>query len=421
MVNRIIRKVDLSTAHRRVVDGYGAVAKAVHPRVTLPPLRVTFEVTYRCNLACSFCFQEVAREESPEFRKQYELSNDEISSIVDELPKTSFVTLNGGEVFVRKDFPELLARLTERGRAFNLVTNGTMLFEDKAKLLVDEVKALSVGFSIDGVAETHDRIRKLPKAFDRTVENLTRLAEYRNRRNAKLPVLDMKTVMTGENIGQLIELYELARKIGVDYFTLSCLRTSDLILSLPCREEMDESIYTYPRPIADDVDLGVFEAQLRRLFALAARNDRPKLRFYPTYSNVEGILKYYANRGSLDDYEPCDAPWTNIRIAPNGDVYPCLAYKMGSVRDGSLMASWKGQRMNRFREILRDGLVPSCVGCCFLKAKAGIPFDVRGELEFAEPGQERISREAPIGAGSAGGVAADPVAGQSAMDNSQAR
>ena len=141
--------VDISSAYNTVKSAYGKLAQGVHPHLTLPPFRVTFEVTYRCNLSCSFCFQEIAREDSPEFRKNYELNNEQILAAVDELPRHSLLTFNGGEVFVRKDFPDLLREVTKRGRKFNIVTNGTMLFEDKAKLLVDETGALSVGISID--------------------------------------------------------------------------------------------------------------------------------------------------------------------------------------------------------------------------------------------------------------------------------
>ena len=67
-------KFELSSTYNHVKASYGKLAKAVHPHLTLPPLRLTFEVTYRCNLSCPFCFQEVARLDSPDFKKNSELS-----------------------------------------------------------------------------------------------------------------------------------------------------------------------------------------------------------------------------------------------------------------------------------------------------------------------------------------------------------
>ena len=232
--------VDISTLYNGVRYTYGKLAKGLAPQHVMPPLRITFETTYRCNLSCSFCFQVIAREQSPEFRKNYELDRDEILRVVEDLPRYSLITFNGGEVFVRKDFPDILREVSKRGKRFNIVTNGTMLFEDKIRLLVDETNALSVGISIDGIGETHDEIRQLPKAFERTVSNMRDLAAYKKERNRKFPVIDMKTVITGQNVNELEEIYDLGRDIGVDYLTFSCLRTSELIFALPCRASMDD-------------------------------------------------------------------------------------------------------------------------------------------------------------------------------------
>jgi radical SAM protein with 4Fe4S-binding SPASM domain len=363
---------DLAAIYDRVKAVYGRVAKGVHPWATLPPLRVTFEVTYRCNLSCPFCFQEHAREESGEFGKDTELRNDEILAVVASLPPYTLVTFNGGEVFVRRDFPELLRAVSRMGRRFNLVTNGTMLTADQAQLLVDETKTLSVGVSIDGIGATHDAIRRLPGAFARTVANLRGLAEYRQQQGRSLPAIDLKTVMTRENLGQLKDIYLLAREIGADYTTYSCLRTSELLFALPCRASMDDGAYLdAPAPLATPIPLEELGAQLREIAELA-RQGKPRLRFYPDYPEIPGILRYYADQEELDDYELCRAPWTNIRIAPNGDVYPCLAYRMGNVREGRLPHIWKGENMNRFRAALERELVPACLGCCFLNAKKGL-------------------------------------------------
>ena len=382
--------MDLSSTYNHLKASYGSVAEKLHPAITLPPLRITFEVTYRCNLACTFCFQEVAREGSPEFKRAYELDNAEILGVVDDLPRSTLITLNGGEVFVRKDLPELLRELTRRGRRFNLVTNGTMLFEDRARLLVDEVNTLSVGFSIDGIGELHDQIRQLPGAYERTVGNLKALATYRRGQGKKLPAVDLKTVITPDNLHQLVDIYGVAEDIGADYHTLSCLRSSELILSLPCRESMDDGLYKHQPPaLPAETDLEALTEQLEELFRRAARGG-PKLRFYPHYRSIEGILKYYANQGELGDYKPCRAPWTNIRVAPNGDVYPCLAYRMGNIREEGIVDIWRGSGMNRFREELRRGLMPACMGCCFLAARDKIAFSGEEAVGGRRPDAELV-------------------------------
>jgi radical SAM protein with 4Fe4S-binding SPASM domain len=372
--------VDISTLYNGVRYSYGKLAKGLSPQLVMPPLRITFETTYRCNLSCSFCFQEIAREQSPEFRKNFELDGDEILRVVDDLPRYSLITFNGGEVFVRKDFPDILREVHKRGRRFNIVTNGTMLFDDKIRLLVDETKALSVGISIDGIGDTHDQIRQLPKAFERTVSNMRDLVAYRNERGRKFPVVDMKTVITGQNLSELEDIYDLGRDIGVDYLTFSCLRTSELLFALPCRASMDDGAYAeLPPALDEDIDLVLLRRQLEKILAKADVG-KPAVRFYPDYPDVDGIIKYYAGQGEMSDYENCSAPWTSVRIAPNGDVYPCLSYRMGNIREASIVDIWKGDQMQHFRDLFADGNVSACLGCCNLKACAGIEFETPLEL-----------------------------------------
>ncbi|MFQ5691889.1 MAG: SPASM domain-containing protein [Nitrospinota bacterium] len=58
-------------------------------------------------------------------------------------------------------------------------------------------------------------------------------------------------------------------------------------------------------------------------------------------------------------------PWSTTRISPYGDVFPCLNYRIGNVRDHSLLRLWNNRAYQKFRKIFKAReLVPSCVGCC---------------------------------------------------------
>ena len=82
------------------------------------PLRYFFELTYRCNLNCPYCY--VGSD-----RKKNELSTEEWFNIIKQIPRYSFVTLVGGEPLVRHDFKEILFKTSKRvfGK-LNVVTNG---------------------------------------------------------------------------------------------------------------------------------------------------------------------------------------------------------------------------------------------------------------------------------------------------------
>ena len=59
----------------------------------LVPLRYFFELTYRCNLQCPYCYVG-------DDRMKDELTTQEWFNIIDQIPFYSFVTLVGGEPLI---------------------------------------------------------------------------------------------------------------------------------------------------------------------------------------------------------------------------------------------------------------------------------------------------------------------------------
>src|SRR2546428_13436881 len=74
------------------------------------PLAVLFEVTHRCNLGCAHCYLTEGPVGRPKPTRE-ELTLDEIRPVLDQLAEagTLFLTLTGGEVFMRRDFLEIVA------------------------------------------------------------------------------------------------------------------------------------------------------------------------------------------------------------------------------------------------------------------------------------------------------------------------
>ena len=67
----------------------------------LPCRNLVMELTYRCNLSCQMCsiMNEIADREIS--RRDTELDQYEIMSIIDQLPFNSNVTFTGGEIFLK--------------------------------------------------------------------------------------------------------------------------------------------------------------------------------------------------------------------------------------------------------------------------------------------------------------------------------
>jgi len=94
------------------------------------PIVVHIDLTYRCNLRCIHCYLTGGK-------KQLECSTEEIKDILKQLAEagTLYLTLSGGEIFLRKDLPEIVRYARKLHFAIRLLTNGTLIDE----AMVDEI------------------------------------------------------------------------------------------------------------------------------------------------------------------------------------------------------------------------------------------------------------------------------------------
>src|SRR3989304_1198374 len=100
------------------------------------PSYIIFHVTSLCNSRCITCFNW------KNLNKKDELKLDEIGKVSEKMKHIGYLTLGGGEPFLRKDLPEIceIFYKNNRARAFSIPTNGP---------------------SPDGIRKTHDNLRIL--------------------------------------------------------------------------------------------------------------------------------------------------------------------------------------------------------------------------------------------------------------------
>ncbi len=126
---------------------------------TKPDMTYLFwEATLRCNLRCRHCGSS-CEGKSP----VRELETAEVKGILDTIAqdfnaRRIFVSITGGEPLLRKDLFEVVAHMTQLGMRSCIVTNGTLLDEEKAKRLWD-AGMRTICVSIDGLQDEHDQVR----------------------------------------------------------------------------------------------------------------------------------------------------------------------------------------------------------------------------------------------------------------------
>lgn len=268
------------------------------------PLSVLFEVTHRCNLGCEHCYLTEGPVGRPKPHGD-ELSLEEIRTILDDLAEagTLFLTLSGGEVFVRRDFLDIVAAARQRGFSVTVFTTGTLLTPAVASELA-ALHPLSVEVSIYSARpEVHDRVTRIPGSHARSLRALRLLKE-------RGVVILIKSPLMSVNVDELHELAALAEELGAGY---------GFDPMLTPRRDADQAPLT----------LAPSAAQMRKFFAdpVMAREFAQPVKCLPQAGE-----------------EICGTGRRTCLISPYGDLFPCGVHPIpaGNLRDKRFREIWTG-------------------------------------------------------------------------------
>ena len=153
-----------------------------------PPIRYFLELTYRCNLNCSYCYINHDRVKN-------EMTTEEWFKIIDQIPFYSFISLVAGEVMIRKDFFEILEKASKKnGGKISIITNGLLLNENSIKEIIkNNVLLLSV--SLDGYKEHHDELRSKQGLWNNIIPNLELLNKEKQKQNKIIGVQFLRKII----------------------------------------------------------------------------------------------------------------------------------------------------------------------------------------------------------------------------------
>ena len=173
------------------------------------PYVVSWNLTYRCNLACEHCYLDAGgtpQVGTENFADRSELGTEECFRVIDEIAAFApecVTILTGGEPLLRRDILEIVRRAAERELWVVVGTNGVRITENLAKRLA-EAGARGLSLSLDALdPDRHDRFRKVRGAWRNTVEG----AEILNRTG--LPFI-VQTTAGSHNLGELDAIADFA-------------------------------------------------------------------------------------------------------------------------------------------------------------------------------------------------------------------
>jgi AdoMet-dependent heme synthase len=182
------------------------------------PLRVYWETTRACDLACRHCRAEAVPDTDPR-----ELSGEEGRALLERIvafgPPLPHVVLTGGDALKRADLFELIAYARWLGLGVSVAPSATPLLTADALRRLRDNGVGAISLSLDGAsAARHDAIRGVPGTFERTV------AAACAARDVGLP-FQVNTLVCAETADDLPAIHVLASSVGAARWSLFFLVT----------------------------------------------------------------------------------------------------------------------------------------------------------------------------------------------------
>ncbi|TAL16647.1 radical SAM protein [bacterium] len=296
------------------------------------PILGTLVTNYNCNLDCLMCDLPPR---SAELKKagRKEFSTEEMKEVLDQMAALGIlgVGFTGGEPLLRKDIFELLAHAKKLSMITHLNTNGTLLDEARARLVL-EAGVDSLNISVDGAtAKTHDSIRGVPGSHEKAVGALKLMAKLR-REAGKGPRLKAVCVVQEKNCHEVEALLEEGESWGIDVVEFiprqNFTGEEELVPDEKAREELVAAGKTLLR---------------RKKEGAKIENSAGMLKlFEPTFRGKPSPLKCYSGYNSLT-------------VDSFGEIFTCVPYmnwniSEGNVKETDLRTFWNSGKFSERRK-----------------------------------------------------------------------
>ena len=283
------------------------------------PFSVHLDLTYRCNERCRHCYLEHGAGS--------EMPAAQIKNLLDELAEAGvfFLTLSGGEPFLRADLFEILEHARKLTFCVRLKTNASLIGAAEA----DRIASLGINevhVSVySGSPVVHDRLTLLPGSWQRTIDAV-RLMRSRGQN------VILVHIVTSLNAGDHHAVQALAGTLGTGF-------------------RIDATIIPKLDGDRSTAALNVPHAELVEIVG------------NPAYA---GRVEEVCAPDSAALSEPlCAAAHNHCYISPDGGVFPCVQLPLlcGRIGPERFLDIWRESAPMKEVRAMRLGDLPVCSLC----------------------------------------------------------
>jgi len=305
-----------------------------------------WEVTKRCNLQCLHCRADA----SPDKKEDNLIKGEDTQRLLRELKELDcpILTLTGGEPLMRPDIVEIIAYASKIGLKIRIQSNSLLLTEKLANQLKD-AGLVYYGVGLDGSKpEINDKIRNLPGAFNKAIENIKMLV-------AKGFRVHVEYTITKWNIDDIVPTLNLLEALGIATF-----QARAAVFEGRAGQNKEEFI----------LNLQDYQKALR-IIAQERKKRKGKIIVGcqdPLYHLVdEDLLAEIKNYGTDNKVRSgCTAGLNMIHIRVDGEIGVCtfLPITLGNFYQQSLKEIWENKNsIKEIKQLCNRELTGKCRSC----------------------------------------------------------
>lgn len=305
-----------------------------------------WEITLDCCFSCEYCGSKAGK------AREKELTTEECFGVGRQLADMGCnrVSLIGGEVFMRRDWHQIVKALTDLHIRVCIISNG-FIFSDQLIELIKYAGVESVAISLDGPKSVHDRFRQ-SGSFERAVHAIDILTKNH------IPTAVISTLHS-QNIGRLEELYQVLKDKPIGAWQLqACSPMGNAAnAGIDCSFDFASAIRFVERHLPDvSFMLGIADN-------------------IGYFTKNEGRLR--GNTSGKAFFRGCKAGLSTVGIDSIGNVRGCESmyaecFIEGNLREKSLREIWEDPNAFLYnRQFSKSKLTGCCSECKYGSICAG--------------------------------------------------
>jgi MoaA/NifB/PqqE/SkfB family radical SAM enzyme len=321
-------------------------------------------VTSRCNAFCRTCFYHA------ELNQPGDMTFAQIEKISRTMPPITDLWLSGGEPTLRRDVVQIIDTFVKHNGVDRIIIPTNGLVKSRVYEIVDHTLGqhpqldLYLNIALDGYGETHDRIRGVPRNWEKALDCIRSLYPLKEKYTDRFR-LNVNTVVCAENYTEIEMLSEFMwENFQLDGQYFNIVRGETLV---------GDSIKQVPAEVLPRLYAHVSKLTKRygdRMFA----NDDAGRRFVKNVAYVGTITTHYRTQHANFQQStawpfPCTAGETTAVIDYNGDVRACeLREKFATLSDYDydFGALWAAQERKKELNAIDGGKACWCTHVCFI-------------------------------------------------------